>query len=124
MSGCAGCASDHARDFALLSFNMSTIFHSIVESHDLLVKGSRPQVHQPDKTNEAEPGFIVAEHTTENQDLAALQDWLRTGSSCVLKIQNISLEQTEHLREKLQAWGHKVRCVILDIGRACSSPCT
>jgi hypothetical protein len=103
--------SDHSRDSALACCNMSTLHFSFVECQE--VSGKRTLKHSK-PANEATPAVIIAEHTTEDKDLAVLQNWLEGASSGGLKLQNISYEQAEGLQEKLREAGHKIKYVDVD----------
>ncbi|KAF8597003.1 hypothetical protein BDV93DRAFT_562738 [Ceratobasidium sp. AG-I] len=90
---------------------MSTILDSFVESLEGPGKSPGSYLHQLEPVDEAEPAWPIVKHTTEDQDLIALQSWLNTARTGLLKLQNISLEQVQALEIKLQKAGYKVRHV-------------
>lgn len=104
------------------SFNMSTIFDSITESPEVLGKALGSYLHTTKPANVADLASttIELEHTTEDQDLVALRNWLQTAPSSLLRLGNISLEQAETLEVKLRGEGHKFRHVTVTPPAACS----
>lgn len=92
-------------------FNMSTIFESSVQSQEVSGKNPGPQLHHSEPVHEVDPDSTIVKHVSEQQDLAALLNWLRTPSTRLFKIQNISLEQAEGLESTVREAGYKVRYV-------------
>lgn len=104
------------------SLNMSTIFESSAQSQVVSGKTPGQDLQHSQPANEVHLTSTTVKHTTECQDLVALHSWLQTAPSGLLKLQNVSLKQTEALEAKLRQQGHKVRYVNVATELSCSSP--